>query len=157
LEPSLAALAKEGSALAVWWERYYPLIGAIIAGMCAYFVPTVKSLLTDLSPTVLSAGISMASIFIGFMATMAGVILATSSKAVAFMKKVGKLEQLVAFIWSSIVASFAFLITCMILLVTADQGLALVVDNQGWIWLASGTWSILATGRATYNTMILVR
>lgn len=143
--------------MAVWWERYYPLLGAIVAGLGAYFIPGVSAALSGLSIDALSAGINMSSIFIGFMATMAGVILATSSKAVAFMKRVGKLEQLVAYIWSSILTSFVFLIVCTTILVLTNKGVPFILANQGWLWLSTCTWSILTTARATHITMILVR
>ncbi|MTI95374.1 MAG: hypothetical protein FH749_07780 [Firmicutes bacterium] len=131
------------------WEKWYPWIFASISAMCSYFF----NLSTNIITVFLSEITTVAAIFIGFLGTLAGILLTTQSKAVSFMKEIGKLEPVLGYIWGSIRLLF--------LLIIVSVGLQAIKLPNGslfsLIWVFIFTVAIISAYRALDISLSLLR
>ncbi|MGB9661920.1 MAG: hypothetical protein ACPL5F_07860 [Moorellaceae bacterium] len=131
-------------------ERYYPLIGAVILSGLAFFLRL--NIIKDY-PLIVSNSITITSIFIGFEGTLAGVILGSNAKAIKFMKRIGKLQIVMRYLFESIQACFAFLAFSIALLFSPIFDKLIYVSL---IWFFLGVFSALLTYRAITIAVILL-
>ena len=120
-------------------EQYYPLAGAIIASIVANYF----NFKTDDYPQLVSNTLTITAIFIGFMGTLAGILLGTNSKVITFMIRIGKLSAVMRYIWRAIHMSFVFIAVSFFLLVGKN------INQELWslVWVFFGLYSILLTHR----------
>lgn len=132
-------------------EKHYPLVGAaLITGVSYYLNFNIQ-----IYPSVLTNALTITAIFIGFMGTLAGILLGSSSKPIRFMKRINKLSTLLKYIWTSIQWSFIFLFITIIL-----QFLPTLYKNYLYVttaWVFTGSYSLLLTHRGISITTILLR
>jgi hypothetical protein len=135
------------------FEKFYPVIfSLIITGICIY-----KRFVIIRGETILDNASTITSIFIGFLGTLAGIILSSNSMTIRFMKRINKLSILLNYIWKSIQWSFIFLGLTIILQINLPQS----TDNKSLYltaaWIFSGSYSLLLTHRAISISTILLR
>jgi hypothetical protein len=141
----------------VWWEKWYPLLVAAAVSIVARFVPPLYSAFPNVSSEVLSGALNIAAIFIGFIATVASILMSINSRAVQFMKRIGKFHLLMNFIWWSLRSSFLFLGVSIVLLMFKDRPADPLKWYLGFTWVFLGLWSLLSTYRAIDIAVILIQ
>jgi|GEM_PF-6094113 len=132
-------------------EKWYPLIVSIFISGFAYhkcfFLNNYESLLTS--------SLTIISIFIGFVGTLAGIILSSNGKAIAFMKQIGKLALLMSYIWRSLEISFIFVFYCILLVIYPT-----LITTHTWIssvWAFIGSYSLLLIHRSITRSVSLLK
>lgn len=131
-------------------EKFYPFAAATASAVGGFFFNF------DLNnyPMLLSNAVNISAILLGFMGTLAGIVLSSNSKAIKFMKKIDKLSSLFGYIWGSIQSSFIFLLASICL-----QLFPSLIKNHIWIseaWLFLGVCSIFLTHRGVSVSIALL-
>jgi len=124
--------------MSVRWERYYPfLIGALIFLVLVFTRPPI-----DVRPVLVTA-ITIASIALGFLGTLAAVLLSINSNAIAFLRQIGKFGDILDYIWAGVHWTFFLTLASFVLQ---------FVDCNHWFinaaWLALVAVALLTTFRA---------
>lgn len=130
-------------------EQRYPLAGAIAATLFAY----VLNFNLSKYPDLVSNTLTITAIFIGFMGTLAGILLGTNSKVISFMKKIGKLSAVMKYIWSAIHISFIFVAISFVLILNSQ----FKQNYWTYIWVFFGVYSLLLTHRGITVAAELLR
>lgn len=122
------------------WERHYPLAVAIALLLLSFSVPPDPSLLRGLLPNCITIG----SIIIGFLGTIASILLGVDSKAIEFLRRIEKFGLVLDYIWKAIRWSFVFLILSVVFEVRPD------LWKHPWlhIWIFFGSFAVGLTFRA---------
>ncbi len=117
-------------------ERFYPLACAMVITLIAVFLKF--SLLSYLSslPNIMGTVVTITSIFIGFLSTLAGILLSSNSKAIRFLKRIDKLSGLVRYI--------RLAIEWLFILLFVSFGLQLNPDLISFSWYISIAWVFIA-------------
>lgn len=130
-------------------EKTYPFAVAVIVtgvGVLIDFnLTTVKSMIPN--------AITITAMFIGFTGTLAGILLSSNSKAILFMKKIGKLTELFRYIWLAIQWSFLFLVYCIV--IEISPGLLSYIGIS-YLWLFLASYSLLLIYRGISVTVSLL-
>lgn len=133
---------------ALIWERHYPVIFASLSvGVAVVFDFDIK-----LVEDIFSELITGSAIFIGFISTLAGIILTSQNKAIHFMKQINKLDGVMSYIWNSIRMLFVFIG----LTITVQ----LISEIPYWLtlsWVFVGVLALTATFRSLDITLALLR
>lgn len=135
-------------------EQYYPLVGATVVALAGLEFGFDIMGDGEKSLPLITNAITISSIFIGFLGTMAGIILGSNSKAVLFMRRIGKLQPLLRYIWGAIGSSFA-LLGLSFFLQLVPQKLARV-PFFSLIWLFVASLAVLSTHRGIFVTINLL-
>lgn len=151
---TISTPVRGAKVLKVWWERLYPFLIAVGITVLVWRIPATAALIGNLSGDVVSAGINIGAIFIGFVATVASILMSINSEAVKFMKRVGKFHVLMNFLWWSIRASFVFVLVSLVWYVAPSQ--TTMQEILGYAWVFAGAWTLLTTYRATDIAMGLI-
>lgn len=138
--------------MAVRWERWYPLmVSALVTLAGVIFFP-----LSGLMAELLDTGMTIAAVLIGFVGTIASILMSHDSRSVRFMKKIGKFDGLLRFLWDAIRMSFIFLAMSVVARIAAKSQFNVPADLTAIVWFFFGMWSLLSTYRAIKISMILI-
>jgi len=130
-----------------WWEGNYPYVAGVLAfALALVFRPALNL------GSVLGTAVTIAAIWMGFLGTMAGILMAMESRFIVFLKRVDKFGVILDYIWFAVAWSFLFL-----LLSLAIQLLRLDHWSLTAAWLSLGTVALLATYRALDTTITVIR
>lgn len=92
------------------FERLYPYIFAVIAGILWH----ESGLKFPTSDPILSANLSVAGVFVGFLATAKAIFMSMNSPIIADLKKSGYIKELVAYIGQAIWLNLIFCVVNVI-------------------------------------------
>lgn len=130
-------------------EKAYPLVIAAFTTAIGIFL---KFNLAS-AESILPNAITITAMFIGFIGTLAGILLSSNSKAILFMKKIGKLTELFRYIWLAIQWSFLFLIYCIIIQFLPGLKYQGIIS---YLWLFLASFSLLLIYRGISVTVSLL-
>lgn len=122
------------------WERNYPLVLAIILLLLSVGIRPDPTLLREMLPSAVTIG----SIIIGFLGTIASILLGIDSKAIEFLRRIEKFGLVLDYIWKAIRWSFVFLIISVVFTVRPTWW------KEPWlhIWVFFGAFAFGLTFRA---------
>jgi hypothetical protein len=121
----------------VYIEKYYPLVISVTLSIFTYIIGfDIKHY-----PELAASSLTITAIFIGFMGTLAGILLSANSKAIRFMKKVNKLSSVLGFILHAIHASFVFLALSLTLQITTTK----MPYFFSYLWVFFGFFALFLT------------
>lgn len=121
-------------------EIWYPFVGAIILSLLSHKFGFDVLALEDL-PTI---GITVTSIFIGFISTLAGLLLSSDSKGISRMKQLKKFKLTLKYCWKAVRLSFLFIVLNIFLIIYPDIEYHWV--STVWVFMVS--WTYLAIFRS---------
>lgn len=130
-------------------ETYYPIAFAItVTGISWHFQPDPDEL-----KALLETAINVGSIIIGFLGTMASILLGTTTRAIAFLKTVRKFSLIVEYIWSAVRWSFSFVAVSVLFQVYSRWW------KVPWIyaWVFLGAFASAVTFRAVDIALTVLR
>lgn len=137
------------------WERWYPLVLAVLAGVAYFAIPLSRAYKMPASGgELMSAVINLCAIAIGFLATAKSILITVDNKPlIADLKRTGYYKRIVRYLRGAIAWSF-------LLAFASAVGLLLDVGHTSqwttWhaagvaLWLALGLGTILACHRVIH-------
>lgn len=134
------------------WEASYPLVGACaiaIVSVAFPFDPRSKGAL-------LASAVTVVTVTVGFLAAIATILLTIRSKALEFMKRVGKFGGVLDFIWASARWSAVFLLASAIVYFLPDKISGWYGRGLSGIWSFLGTLALLMIYRAMDISLMLL-
>lgn len=132
-------------------ESYYPAAGTVL--ITAFAI--ILNFDLKLYSSIVTSALTITAIFIGFIGTLAGIILTSNSKAIAFMQRINKLPILFNYIWGSLQFSFLFVFYCILIEVYPP-----LLSKSLWfssLWAALGSYSLLLIHRAITISITLLK
>lgn len=132
-------------------ERYYPAAGTVL--ITAFAI--ILNFDLKLYSSIVTSAFTITAIFIGFIGTLAGIILTSNSKATAFMQRINKLSVLYSYIWGSLQLSFVFVFYCI--LIEVYPPLLSISLFFSWLWAALGSYSLLLIHRSITVSITLLK
>jgi len=135
-----------------YFERYYPFaFGVVAAG--AYLLLLRNEPFPDTTKDVLSAIISLASIAVGFLATVKAILVSIEDRpAIVWLRRGSFYKRFRAYTFQAIYASFA-------IAVVSVAGLLLFpkIERASWaFWVAAGYLAALVWTGASYVRVVSV-
>lgn len=130
----------------IHWEQWYPRLGAIFAGLAAfYWLPDYLAL--AIREELLKDATALGAVIVGFLAASQAVLATViTSDIVQRLKAAGGYEHLVSYFGEGIAIGF------VLVLISAILRLPPTDDPSWWfalapVWISIATWTALATYR----------
>lgn len=136
-----------------WFERYFPLILALIAPAVYFGVWKLfsHSPSTDGIGKLTEGILSLAGILVGFLATAQALLYALPDRrAIKFLREAGALSDLVTYLFTDIIVWLVTAISALVLLFVGGElreGALRIVTG---LWLVLPMWGIVGLVRSMY-------